>query len=418
MRSRPAVVALNALAGWPRWPRRRRCSRSAAVSALRCRPRRGRAPRSTPAEGTTAAVPSPTRASRGGAPLRSIGACPSAPRSPPRSPGATHVTAVVPVSDGGAVVSGSFTGTVSFAADKTLVDDGSSSGFVARFRRDQRLVWVTQLHGDRVTVSDLAGVGNDEVVASGWFAGTLRIDQLGGRLDHGPEPRWPRRLRRPPRRRRQRALAHPLGWSRRRHRARGRGARLGDGRIGARRVHGRGGRRGRVRRRRRRRRVHRRRGRARSTWRASMATARSCPCSYAGAGIPGQGYGVAIDGARRHRGDRLRQRTGVVRNLAVGRAGDGRPRRRPRVRRALGRERAARMGVAARRIRTGRGTRSRSPRAARSSPAVSSRIRPPSAVARRRLASPPTPPEARGRTSSRSMSRARRCGRAGWPASA
>jgi hypothetical protein len=96
----------------------------------------------------------------------------------PSLPGATHVTAVVPVADGGAVVSGSFAGSVSFAADKTLVDDGSSSGFVARFRHDQRLVWVTQIHGDRVTVSDLAGVGNDEVVASGWFAGTLRIDQL------------------------------------------------------------------------------------------------------------------------------------------------------------------------------------------------------------------------------------------------
>jgi hypothetical protein len=98
----------------------------------------------------------------------------------PTVAGATHVGAVVPVSDGGAVVGGNFVGTVSFALDRTLTDDGSGSGYVARFRRDQRLVWVVELHGDEVAVSDLAGLGNDEVVAVGWFAGTLRIDQAGG----------------------------------------------------------------------------------------------------------------------------------------------------------------------------------------------------------------------------------------------
>ena len=100
----------------------------------------------------------------------------------PTVAGATHASAVVAVSDGAAVVGGNFIGTVSFAADRTLTDDGTGSGFVARFRRDQRLAWVTELHGDEVEVSDMAGLGNDEVVAVGWFAGTLRIDLPGGTL--------------------------------------------------------------------------------------------------------------------------------------------------------------------------------------------------------------------------------------------
>jgi hypothetical protein len=94
----------------------------------------------------------------------------------PTSPtiaGFSTATAVVPVSDGGVVVAGGFSGTVSFAADKSLTAGGAGSGFVARYRRDRQLVWVTPLSAASIVVADLTALGNDEVAVAGWFEGTL-----------------------------------------------------------------------------------------------------------------------------------------------------------------------------------------------------------------------------------------------------
>jgi hypothetical protein len=92
----------------------------------------------------------------------------------PMAAGATTVKAVVPTDDGGAIVAGSFTGSVSFATD--VIRDGTpGSGFVARYRRDQRLVWVHLLGADsgRVVVADMASLGDGEIAVAGWFDGTL-----------------------------------------------------------------------------------------------------------------------------------------------------------------------------------------------------------------------------------------------------
>jgi hypothetical protein len=86
---------------------------------------------------------------------------------------------VVPLGDGGVIVAGKFTGTVSFAPDKTLVAAAAWSGFVARYRRDQQLVWVRSLVASVVAVADMAALGNDEVVVVGWFEGTLTILDAG-----------------------------------------------------------------------------------------------------------------------------------------------------------------------------------------------------------------------------------------------
>src|SRR5689334_22795290 len=53
----------------------------------------------------------------------------------PAAAGATVVKAVVPTDDGGAIVAGSFTGMVAFAAD-AIRDGTPGAGFVARYRRD------------------------------------------------------------------------------------------------------------------------------------------------------------------------------------------------------------------------------------------------------------------------------------------
>jgi len=98
-----------------------------------------------------------------------IGSQPSA-----AAPGATAVKAVIPTDDGGAIVAGSFDGMVAFAPD-TIRDGTPGKGFVARYRRDQRLVWVHVLDDDggHVTVADMTALGNDEVAVAGWFDGTL-----------------------------------------------------------------------------------------------------------------------------------------------------------------------------------------------------------------------------------------------------
>jgi hypothetical protein len=93
----------------------------------------------------------------------------------PTAEGVSVATAVVPVSDGGVVVAGVFSGTVSFAGDKTLAAGAAGSGFVARYRRDRQLVWVTPFAAGSIVVADMAALGNDEVAIGGWFEGTLTI---------------------------------------------------------------------------------------------------------------------------------------------------------------------------------------------------------------------------------------------------
>ena len=98
-----------------------------------------------------------------------IGSQPSA-----AAAGTTVVKAVIPTDDGGAVVAGSFTGSVAFAPD--AVRDGTpGAGFVARYRSDQRLVWVHVLGADggRVVIADMASLGDGEIAIAGWFDGTL-----------------------------------------------------------------------------------------------------------------------------------------------------------------------------------------------------------------------------------------------------
>ena len=110
----------------------------------------------------------------------SIGAQPS-----PAAAGTTTVKAVVALDDGGAIVAGSFTGSVAFASD-TIRDGTPGSGFVARYRRDQRLVWVHVLGasaGDgRVVVADAASLGDGETIVAGWFDGTLTERRDGAPL--------------------------------------------------------------------------------------------------------------------------------------------------------------------------------------------------------------------------------------------
>ena len=99
----------------------------------------------------------------------SVGSQPS-----PTAAGSTSVKAAVATDDGGAIVAGSFTGSVSFAAD--VIRDGTpGAGFVARYRRDQRLVWVHVLGAEngRVVVADMASLDDNEVAVAGWFDGTL-----------------------------------------------------------------------------------------------------------------------------------------------------------------------------------------------------------------------------------------------------
>jgi hypothetical protein len=97
--------------------------------------------------------------------------------------GSTTVTALVPLSDGGVIVAGRLAGTVSFAPDKTLTATaGAGDAFVARYRSDQRLVWVGQLStgGQTVVIAGAAGLPGDELVIVGWFAGVLTLPAVPG----------------------------------------------------------------------------------------------------------------------------------------------------------------------------------------------------------------------------------------------
>jgi hypothetical protein len=96
--------------------------------------------------------------------------------------GATTVKAVIATDDGGAIVAGSFTGSVAFAAD-AVYDGTPGAGFVARYRGDERLVWVRVLRADalgsndgHVVVADMASLGNGETVVAGWFDGRLAVE--------------------------------------------------------------------------------------------------------------------------------------------------------------------------------------------------------------------------------------------------
>jgi hypothetical protein len=105
-------------------------------------------------------------------------AIPVGTQADPMTPGSTAVTAVVGMEDGGAIVAGSYKGSVRFAPDYRL-DSRVGAGFLARYRSDQRFVWASVLSasGGDVVVADIALVGGSEVVAVGWFGGTLIAGQ-------------------------------------------------------------------------------------------------------------------------------------------------------------------------------------------------------------------------------------------------
>ena len=151
---------------------------SLAAASGRCRIRAGAAGDEPAADvgdaGERCAARSPATRARRRALLDwaiPIGSQPS-----PAAAGSTTVKAVVATDDGGAIVAGSFTGSIAFAPD-TSSTARASSGFVARYRRDQRLVWVHVVRRRRrtVVVADMASLGSDEVVVAGWFDGTLVV---------------------------------------------------------------------------------------------------------------------------------------------------------------------------------------------------------------------------------------------------
>ena len=95
--------------------------------------------------------------------------------------GSTTASAVLPLGDGSVIVAGGFTGTVSFAPDVTKTASTPRGAFVARYRSDRRLVWVTTLaapDGD-IVIADLAPVDAGEVAIAGWFGATLTIEGTG-----------------------------------------------------------------------------------------------------------------------------------------------------------------------------------------------------------------------------------------------
>jgi hypothetical protein len=92
--------------------------------------------------------------------------------------GSMTATGVVPLVDGSVIVAGGFTGTVSFAPDVTKTASTPRGAYVARYRSDRRLVWVTTLSapdGDLV-IADLAPLDAGEVAITGWFGSTLTIE--------------------------------------------------------------------------------------------------------------------------------------------------------------------------------------------------------------------------------------------------
>jgi hypothetical protein len=95
--------------------------------------------------------------------------------------GATTLSAIVPLSDGSVVVAGGFTGTVAFAPDVTKTASAPRGAFVARYRSDQRLVWVTTFSapGGDVEIADMAPLDAGEIAIAGWFGATLTIEDTG-----------------------------------------------------------------------------------------------------------------------------------------------------------------------------------------------------------------------------------------------
>ncbi len=91
----------------------------------------------------------------------------------PTTEGFTTAAAVIAVSDGGAIVAGIFGGSVSFAPDKRLTATDTGAAFIARYRKDRQLVWVTPLSAASIAVADMAALGSDEVAVAGWFEGVL-----------------------------------------------------------------------------------------------------------------------------------------------------------------------------------------------------------------------------------------------------
>jgi hypothetical protein len=102
--------------------------------------------------------------------------------TPDPAGGASNAGLLAALDDGGVIVAGTFSGTVSFASDKTLTAVGMRNGFVARYRSDTRLVWVRPLvvSGGDVAISGAAALPGDEVVVAGWFSGTLTLAPAAG----------------------------------------------------------------------------------------------------------------------------------------------------------------------------------------------------------------------------------------------
>jgi hypothetical protein len=98
--------------------------------------------------------------------------------TPAPAGGSTTMTAIVPLGDGSVIVAGGFTGTVAFAPDVTKTASAPRGAFVARYRSDQRLVWVTTLAapGGDVQIANLAPLDASEVAIAGWFGATLTIE--------------------------------------------------------------------------------------------------------------------------------------------------------------------------------------------------------------------------------------------------
>jgi hypothetical protein len=102
--------------------------------------------------------------------------------TPAPAGGSTALTAIVPLSDGSMIVAGGFTGTVAFAPDVTRTASAPRGAFVARYRSDQRLVWVTTFSapGGDVEIADLAPLDAGEIAVAGWFGAMLTIEDTAG----------------------------------------------------------------------------------------------------------------------------------------------------------------------------------------------------------------------------------------------
>ena len=97
-------------------------------------------------------------------------------------------------------------GSIAFASD-TVLDGARSAGFVARYRRDQRLVWVHVFGAEAARRRrGHGGAGRRRVAVAGWFDGTLVAAQRRLADRALAERGRAGRVRRAARERRQRAL--------------------------------------------------------------------------------------------------------------------------------------------------------------------------------------------------------------------